>query len=842
MERHLPTSSRLPVCALLLFASLLGVDLAGAGHVASVDVRDLIVLRVHFDDYAAMSQFTRPQVEQMMSEMASLWRNTSYGAIDLRVQVTDLYELPGDRSDYVTDFGDGDVPTGTQFGDTLNDAIANAPAGLDWSSVDAVLVVMAERDTSQFYRGWGGGGCMLPRGPGGPSVSMGCTVVSENPGDNWYGIWGRAMHEIGHAFQNGGPLHPSDYNNEFELMDNNLPGHTGPFEKQSHLGFRGWLPGHKYQVITRASGGATANLWTMENDVDGRPNAQAAKIEVTASLYYLVSVRRRVMGDELNGDFQWPPAGERGIPDEGVLIERVVEGGSPWVNVTGPGNDRNTLWQRGETYNSRTYPDARMNGDGIVIQVLDKPEGADDYGILVRFSEEGIQPDVMLQPWVSPPGNTWETTDIWVDSPVNGYGTYRYGTWNDLAGDSVPRGNGDDPAIGQQNRLYARVRNVGTAPAADVVVTWERTDPMGLGISGAAGWAEIGHLGKDAASSSVGVGDPQLASIAPGDSVDVWIPWTPAITLTDQDVQDGRIAFHTCVRVKLDAVAGETVLGNQDGDREQENIDYFSVPDASGGGGPPPSYERSIRLRNDDPAEARDFFLHVRSDAPEGWKVLVNGGQPALRLAPGEVRDVPVFVQPQHGEPVGASFGVDVSASTPRLLVNEDDPKDTHYERGEIGGVRVEFRVLSPTTLECRARWVEGGRVAVTGRLAYDKQHHDPDERLIVMGQGVAGGPTFLTGTTTQMRVRDDGAFEGHLSGKDLPEARKVLCAFAGTTHLDAASAYVPLDGTPTPPTAPTGNGTLDRAGDEETTPVPGPGLLALVGILMVAAIALRRR
>ena len=42
---------------------------------------------------------------------------------------------------------------------------------------------------------------------------------------------------------------------------------------------------------------------------------------------------------------------------------------------------------------------------------------------------------MMIYPWTSPPGDTWETTDIWVDSPVNGYGTYRYGTWASLSGD-----------------------------------------------------------------------------------------------------------------------------------------------------------------------------------------------------------------------------------------------------------------------------------------------------------------------------------------------------------------------------------------------------------------------
>jgi hypothetical protein len=37
-----------------------------------------------------------------------------------------------------------------------------------------------------------------------------------------------------------------------------------------------------------------------------------------------------------------------------------------------------------------------------------------------------------MRPWREAPGETWETTDIWFDSPLNGYGTYRYGYWNDV--------------------------------------------------------------------------------------------------------------------------------------------------------------------------------------------------------------------------------------------------------------------------------------------------------------------------------------------------------------------------------------------------------------------------
>ena len=77
-----------------------------------------------------------------------------------------------------------------------------------------------------------------------------------------------------------------------------------------------------------------------------------------------------MLGDDRNADFV-PP----GIPDEGVLIERVSEGAAQWVEVKGNGN-RNTLWKAGESYDG--------GDDGIFILVNQKVD-EDNYCITVRF-------------------------------------------------------------------------------------------------------------------------------------------------------------------------------------------------------------------------------------------------------------------------------------------------------------------------------------------------------------------------------------------------------------------------------------------------------------------------
>ncbi|MFQ5857766.1 MAG: hypothetical protein ACE5LU_19345, partial [Anaerolineae bacterium] len=685
-----------------------GTIMAPAADV--LGTKKVVVLRVYFKDRTKTSRYSKTQVEGFFKELDKLWRNTSYNKINLKYQVSDLFQLPDNRSAYIDD-GDGpgnggdgvegtpcdpsswgDLSCGNKFLKALNDAIDKSPNGLDWKDIDAVMVLMAETNTNQFHRGQGTSSCSVKMGPKGKTKNVGCAIFSENPSDTDRQNWGRWAHEIGHAFQQGGPAHPSNYNSEFELMDSNMPGQTGVFEKQSHAGFPGWLPATKYQTFKPAGGGGVANIWAMEYDPSGRPNAQAVKAEITKNLYYLISVRRRVRGDELNPDFT-----PNGIPDEGVLIERVSEGSNPWVTVKGKGGNRNQLWKQGDVYHG--------GKDGIHIHVLSKIDN-DNYSVLVRYNDKANQPDVMLNPWTSPPGNTWETTDIWVDSPVNGYGKYRYGMWKDSAGNQVPRGNGDDPVVGKVNRLYARVRNIGSAPATDVVVTWEITDPPGVGIAGANGWKAIGSVTKK--------DFPGLANIAAGKFVDVYIEWKPNVSVSQKNLKAGRFTFHTCVRVKLNHVSGETVFGNQDGDREQENISYFqAVPPSKGES----QYRDVIRLRNDDLVNDKFFNLSYKSDLPDAWILDVNGGIMGVELGPGEVREIPVIIEPRGEAVVGSVFGVDVSASSMRILVNDLDPDDRHPEYKPLGGVRVEARVLQPTELVCEAERRGPGEILVRGRL-----------------------------------------------------------------------------------------------------------------------------
>ncbi len=760
--------------------------------------KNIMVLRVYFKDYSNTSRYSKADVEAFFDELDQLWQDTSYGKISIQARVSDLYQLPDNRSEYIDDESTGDLSKGDKFWKVLNDAIANAPSGLDWTDLDAIMVVMAETSTSQFHRGQGTGSCNLPQGPGGSTETVGCAIFSENPSESDRAVWGRWAHEIGHAFQQHGPAHPSAYNSEFELMDSNYPGQTGVYEKQDDKGFPGWMPTTKYIEIDNAQGGEEICLWAMEYDPSGQVNPQVLRVSITGSKYYLFSVRRRILGDDLNAGFT-----PNGIPDEGVLIEEVVDGRKTSdgksdmpVVIMGNGN-RNTLWKDGDVFSNADL-EAR-------IKKLDD----DNYCVSVRFNKGANQPDVMIAPWRSAPGNTWETTDIWVDSPVNGYGVYRYGMWSDLRGGTVPRGNGDDPAIGLVNRLYARVRNVGTQDATDVKVTFQITDPPGVGIAGANGWKTLGTVDKN--------DFPGLAAIPPGGVVDVYIEWIPDFEISDEDLAAGRFAFHTCVRVIIDPVAGETVLGNQDGDMEQENISYFqAVTD----GGSSTVYDSFIRLRNDDMVATKVFNLTYKSDLPETWILDINNGQPTVTLNPNEVRDIPVVIKPQGPAVVGSSFGVDIRASYLNLLVNDMDPGDLHPADEELGGARVEAWVLLPVTVKCEAR--NEGEIVVIGEIGVQdfEKFYDPQAPFQILVQGVDGKRRFIRerGASQVVPVQKDGTFRGVIYAKE--PVVEVVCLFAGTTELaSGSSGYVKVPNTQSPLPTPTPT----RKPQPTWTPIPPP-------------------
>jgi hypothetical protein len=684
-----------PVILLFMFSLLYPIESLAQ---LTGDV-NFVVLRVTFPDFGPGTRFTEAQVENDFANIGTLWGNhTSYGTINLHYQFAGPYQLPSNSGTYIHSTPQGFTSSDGEALRLLTDAVANSPNTVNWAAVYGVVILFGDALNQACYRGLTPLGTSHIIPPAGGALDIHYSIVGENPCEDETFTWGRWAHEMGHEMQAnpGNPWHPSNYNSYFEQMDAEYPAQSGMFNKQSNMAYPGWMPAGKYKVIMPPTG-AAVGIFAEEQPPGLNPDFQAIKAFLTfggTRVYYLISVRRRINGDELA-----TVHGPNGIPDEGVLIERVVEGGDSafndcfpdncprWVNIIGNGGDRNRLWHQNDVYFS--------DSDGILIEVQRKLSD-DSYFVFVEYCNPTFcsdrPADVGINSWLQAPGNTYETTDIWVDSPLNGYDTYRYGMWSDLMGGMVPMGNGDDPAVGQVNRIYARVRNYGSAPATNVVVHFDVTNPLGLGINGSNGFVELGSVDQSQF--------PGLALIAPGSSVDVYLEWTPQISLTPEQIAEGRFFFHSCLRVRLNHVPGETFFANQDGDGQQENIEYFQAP--TGGGGSGSAQGSVIRLRNDSKIVPKEFHLNLlRDDLPSSWIVELNNGDPIVRLGPNEVRDIPLKLKQSPAEPAGSHHSARVIASNIVTLHNELDPNDVHNDPRPLGGVSVQFNVLHIPKLTC---------------------------------------------------------------------------------------------------------------------------------------------
>jgi hypothetical protein len=568
------------------------------------------------------------------------------------------------------------------------------------------MILMAETDVSQYHRGQANK-CSLGIGPTVTffgitfhlPLTVGCAVFSENPADPDARVWGRWMHEMGHTFQSAGPAHPSNYNNSFELMDRLYPGHSGMFEKQSSIAFPGWIASSVYLVLPAGTSGS-ADLWAEEYQPADLPNGgmRAIRAEVSPSVYYIISVRGQLQGDEV-----------RPIPDQGVLIERVVEGADPWVTVQAPPGGATTLWHVGDNFSNAS--------DGMFINVVSQPDPSkQEYLVQVR-RDAALRPDLMVRPWLSAPLDTWETSDIWVDSSCNGYGTFMYGTYVP-GGDSTTLGygNGDSPCANHHNRLYARIRNIGNGTATNVVVHFQVTNPMGVGMNGAT-WTDIGTVTQS---------DPGGAGLAslPGSSyTDVYVDWVPSVVLTPEQMAAGGFNFHTCVRVIIDSVPGEINLANQDGVDEQENIDNFFFQ-------PSPTISEQVvtynlLVRNNDPVNSRLFNISYETNLPSGWEYIVNDNKPTITLPGGGLGLVPVKVRRVGAAAAGENYTIKVRASYLNMLQPnppEIDPynklPDEHIEDRQYSGATIAIIVADPTKLRVRATRDANGGIQITGTLS----------------------------------------------------------------------------------------------------------------------------
>ena len=816
-----------------------------------VGAKRLLVIRAAFSD-SRNRRFTNNELLNLIfNPINEIFRATSYGYFPgWQITFADPVLLANPRSDYVfanNELKDDDDDNSQQLVEDILSASDEVTLEPLIENTDSVVIMMNNEvsDNKPAFRAlngtrdmdfgaldWGDdlntvfideGGVRLDNN-GMPITGVATSVEL---------LKGWMMHELGHALQSysssGDKFHPSNYNNSYEVLDRNMPGHISAMLKTGM--FNQWMPASQTVTVTAFNQNASNAicLRAIEYDYRDNPTPQILRINYP-DFYYLVSAHRRVNGDEFNAN--WSDQIPRGIPEEGILIERVIYRGTQWKDVNGdrmrqddevqdwrsivrgrtgyddpyhPRND-NRLWRKDDAFGVATDGTPGMDTtDGLNISITSQPN-ADTWCVKLSFRYSAQAPDVGLASWRQPPGESYESTDIWIDSPLNGYGTFRYGMWNDLDNQSVPRGNGDDPAIGSINRVYARVHNYGLRAATNVKVQLQVSNPLGVGIPRTNGWRDLG-VQLTAAQF------PALASIPAQGYTDVYVDWVPDVALTPAQIAAGVFQLHSCVRVVVSPVTGETMLGNQDGSEEQENIQNFeATPTRS------PAFVHTLTLTNES-LNNTIVYLKQANTLPVSWTLQINNDKrdiaiPAMTGSIPISVTVPITVTAAGSSVVGSSFVVEISALENRELINQSslitDPVylRTHPDQKNIGGFNFTVNVLADTQIQCNAYGRGGSYVEVVGALDGFEGIHQAGVPLRAYAQLYDDTYTPIALDDRAMgAVGSNGVFRmsfNSLINQKAKFPKYVRCLFPGTTMLaSSASGYVEISPTLVPTSTP---------------------------------------
>jgi hypothetical protein len=755
------------VVCLLLVCLLFPVPAPASGAVTGT-YKVLLIQVTYTDDTTRADSLANLTLAG--GEIHDFFNKLSFGALDMQVSVAQA-TLTHPKSYYWTSCPSSDDPGQMCLtGPLMTDAAELAGAGGASFTNVKVVGIISPCDVYGSYDNFTSGGdanlnsthahgtvhqiydTECPYTPSTDFPPLGPSQV------NWHG-W---AHELGHTLQLEGHdmfSHPGGYSSGYDLMDSCYPcGETvyslsgNPVvANEGDTSFPGWLPSSKTIVIPRPSSGTAGGTYVLEPVNKADPGATVAprgiKLPLDSDRSIFVEARTNTGADNRS----------YGLFDEGVHMylaeesakdannnpkpltmldacQTTVSGGCVYDRSdlrfpTCPDNVAHlseshpycwpfTLWHPGDTFFDPINA-ISMHVNGKV---------GDGYGVTVTRNVPPGHPDVFLYPWLTAPMNTYETIDIWVDSSCNGYESdvgpsgLRYGR----RGDGTVIGNGDDPCANHENRVYAHIRNGGSVPANSIVVHFQVTDPLGVGMSGS--WTDLGTQ--------------TIPTLNAGAETDVFVTWTPHVTLTEGQIQSGHFRFHSCVQIRIDPPSGDLVTTNK---TAQENFDNFeAVRDPITHNYTVPDHyfylanNYSMIQHNQAGApmkSAADFNkpiqLRIRSEFPHDWAYDVNGGVTEFTLAPHEVRQIPVKVKVPPATPVAQTFNLRVTAFAQHHMINKAVPTTSpnywHFGWMQEAGVVEGVQTVDPSKLTITVEWkcpdsrpaiaVLPGQIIVKGHL-----------------------------------------------------------------------------------------------------------------------------
>ncbi|WP_106791050.1 IPT/TIG domain-containing protein [Aquimarina sp. Aq78] len=430
--------------------------------------------------------------------------------------------------------------------------------------------------------------------------------------------WGRIGHELSHFFA-GGDLYPSGTTagtaSGYAFMGNH---DSGPlyigYNMEKRLQYF-----HNNNIAKETWGSSPTFNQTYDivahgnsEDNTGDNVFNLLSLQVTDGMYYHVEVRQK-------------PNPSAGAPNDYIFDQNINVGstapaweGGVIVTSSIEENNQNNNQER----NIQLLPPRRILqvGDQVndpkrTIRISIEQKLADrplkyrvrlEWGTLPAADPDG-QFDLRITPWSPPP---WESEDIWANSLKNDetsppkivYKNHEPGD------DTKPIGNGDEPWVGNNNTLYARIFNNGSVPTPeDVKVTFYINSPPGVGDDG--NWTPF---------------DEVNVGILPANSeiiVEANRKWVPS---------QGE---HTCVKVLIQPQTGEITFNNN---QAQENFVEFEA--ASGSPFTPTEFQVDVRNPYDRPVV---MDMKVR-DVPRFWNAAIEHG--SIYLQPKEVRRMNVVI------------------------------------------------------------------------------------------------------------------------------------------------------------------------------------------------------
>ncbi len=519
--------------------------------------------------------------------------------------------------------------------------------------------------------------------------------------------WGGWAHEFGHQLEvfggtyTSGPWlgHPSGYASGYDLMDSCYPCHQSsygllgaPDVTDARTVFPGWLNSNHVATVpipTTSPTGQTFVLPPLSQNIS-TATIQAVKIPIDANRAYWVDARSRLNSDAIQ---ERTP---QGIFSEGVQIQYTDENAQFPVTVcrpketpactnadTDPPNWPYFMWGPGETFNDTE--------NAIKVEVVKAVTGG--WEVTITRDVPPGHPDLFITPWLTPPENTYETVDIWVDSVCNGYGVLRYGK----RADGTVIGNGDDPCIDHENRVYATIHNIGDADAPATTAHFQVSSPLGVGVTGT--WTSLGNA--------------SVPALPAGQSASVYVNWTPVVNLTPAEKTAAHFSFHSCVQVSVTPVSGEIIKTNNNA---QENIGYFEAVAngaPSSGKYPFPIINGSFGLTNSIAGNSQSYGLRVISKLPSGWTYSVNKGKETVELFGNQTLTIPVQITPDPA-PVGELYNLQADAVTLLSLQNHGS---THPSWWVAGGVSLNAHTVLPSHITVTASSPDNPNAATEVRV-----------------------------------------------------------------------------------------------------------------------------